>query len=91
MTEKRLEDRYDPETDTWSQVEVEVEVEAKEQKGDKKKVPGKEPNADSVAKKSNVITEIDLSWANVFWSCFQFIIAINIIFFPILFIFVFIL
>ena len=34
MAEKRLEDRYDPDTDTWSQVEVEVE----EQKEDKKKV-----------------------------------------------------
>lgn len=91
MFKKRLEDRYDPETDTWSIVEVEDEVEAKEQKGDKKIVPGKEPNADSLAKKSHVITEIDLSWANVFWLCFQFIIAINIIFFPILFFFVFIL
>ena len=47
MAEKRLEDRYDPDTDTWSQVEVEVE----EQKEDKKKVSSQK-----------VVEEKDESW-----------------------------
>jgi hypothetical protein len=87
MTEKRLEDRYDPDTDTWSQVEVEVE----EQKKDKKEVSSEKVEEekdeswqeDYRGKQGVTIIDIDIGFGRIIEIVFKwsFAIALAIVLF----------
>ena len=89
MAEKRLEDRYDPDTDTWSQVEVEVEIE--EQKKDKKEVSSEKVEEekdeswqeDYRGKQGVTIIDIDIGFGRIIEIVFKwsFAIALAIIIF----------
>ena len=80
MAEKKLEDRYDPDTDTWSQVEVEVE----EQKEEKKKVSSEKVveekdeswQEDYRGKQGVTIIDIDIGFGRIIEIVFKWSIAI---------------
>ena len=85
MAEKRLEDRYDPDTDTWSQVEVEEQKEDKKKVSSQKVVEEKDESwqEDYRGKQGVTIIDIDIGFGRIIEIVFKwsFAIALAIIIF----------